>query len=55
MGRSQNRVQAVGYVRTSSAANVGADRDSEPRQRRAIERFAKSAATKSWIGSMILL
>jgi len=24
-------------VRTSSAANVGADRDSEPRQRRAIE------------------
>jgi DNA invertase Pin-like site-specific DNA recombinase len=34
---------AVGYVRTSSAANVGHDKDSEPRQRRAIERFAKSA------------
>jgi DNA invertase Pin-like site-specific DNA recombinase len=43
MAGKRNRVQAVGYVRTSSAANVGADKDSEPRQRRAIERFAKSA------------
>jgi DNA invertase Pin-like site-specific DNA recombinase len=43
MAGKRNRVQAVGYVRTSSATNVGADKDSEPRQRRAIERFARSA------------
>jgi DNA invertase Pin-like site-specific DNA recombinase len=43
MARKRNLVQAAGYVRTSSAANVGHDKDSEPRQRRAIERFAKSA------------
>jgi DNA invertase Pin-like site-specific DNA recombinase len=42
MARKQNRVQAVGYLRTSSATNVGADKDSERRQRAAIERFAKS-------------
>ena len=30
-------------MRTSSAANVGAEKDSERRQRHAIERFAKSA------------
>jgi len=33
--------QAVAYTRTSSAANVGADKDSERRQRVAIEGFAK--------------
>jgi hypothetical protein len=43
MTRKRNLVQAVGYVRTSSATNVGHDKDSEPRQRRAIERFAKAA------------
>jgi DNA invertase Pin-like site-specific DNA recombinase len=43
MARSRNLVPAVGYVRTSSATNVGADKDSEPRQRRAIEGFAKRA------------
>jgi DNA invertase Pin-like site-specific DNA recombinase len=43
MARKRNLVPAVGYVRTSSAANVGQDKDSEPRQRRAIERFAKHA------------
>jgi DNA invertase Pin-like site-specific DNA recombinase len=43
MARKQNRVQAVGYLRTSSAANVGSDKDSERRQRGAIERFAKTA------------
>jgi DNA invertase Pin-like site-specific DNA recombinase len=43
MVRKRNLVQAVGYLRTSSGSNVGQDRDSEPRQRRAIERFAKSA------------
>jgi DNA invertase Pin-like site-specific DNA recombinase len=35
--------KAVAYVRTSSAANVGADKDSDKRQLAAIERFAKSA------------
>ena len=43
MTRKRNLVQAVGYVRTSSAANIGRDKDSERRQRLAIERFAKSA------------
>jgi DNA invertase Pin-like site-specific DNA recombinase len=36
-------VEAVGYLRTSSAANIGADKDSERRQRLAIERYAKAA------------
>lgn len=43
MTRKRYQVQAVGYVRTSSATNVGPDKDSEKRQRLAIERFAKSA------------
>ncbi|CAN7468813.1 recombinase family protein [Mesorhizobium sp. LjNodule214] len=33
----------MAYLRTSSAANVGADKDSERRQREAIEAFARSA------------
>jgi DNA invertase Pin-like site-specific DNA recombinase len=37
------RVDAVAYIRTSSAANVGADKDSDKRQRAAIEGFAKAA------------
>ena len=32
---------AVAYLRTSSAANVGADKDSDKRQRAAIDAFAK--------------
>lgn len=32
---------AMAYLRTSSAANVGTDKDSEKRQRAAIENFAK--------------
>ncbi len=36
-------VPAVGYLRTSSAANVGEDKDSETRQRLAIEKYAKAA------------
>jgi DNA invertase Pin-like site-specific DNA recombinase len=32
---------AIAYLRTSSAANVGADKDSDKRQRAAIEDFAK--------------
>ena len=35
--------QAVAYMRTSSATNVGADKDSEKRQRAAIEHYAKRA------------
>jgi len=35
--------EAVGYMRASSATNVGEGKDSEPRQRRAIEGYAKSA------------
>ena len=33
----------MAYLRTSSAANVGADKDSEKRQRAAIESFARAA------------
>jgi hypothetical protein len=40
---SHKRKQAIGYIRTSSAANIGEDKDSAPRQRIAIERFAKRA------------
>src|SRR4051812_42195096 len=37
------KVEAVAYLRTSSAANVGTDKDSDVRQRLAIEAFAKRA------------
>jgi DNA invertase Pin-like site-specific DNA recombinase len=40
---SKERTKAVAYLRTSSAANVGADKDSDKRQLSAIERFARSA------------
>jgi DNA invertase Pin-like site-specific DNA recombinase len=40
---AQKRKQAIGYLRTSSATNVGEDKDSERRQRLAIEGFAKRA------------
>ena len=36
-------IPALAYMRTSSAANVGAEKDSEKRQRAAIEAFAKHA------------
>ena len=36
---------AVAYLRTSSAANVGADKDSDKRQRAAIEAYAKRAGS----------
>lgn len=36
-------VRAVGYIRTSSATNVGPDKDSEPRQMLAIKRYASAA------------
>jgi DNA invertase Pin-like site-specific DNA recombinase len=40
---NKNRVSALAYYRTSSAANVGADKDSEKRQRSAVDGFAKRA------------
>jgi DNA invertase Pin-like site-specific DNA recombinase len=43
MAGKGKRVEAIGYLRTSSATNVGEGKDSEARQRRAIENFAKSA------------
>jgi DNA invertase Pin-like site-specific DNA recombinase len=42
----KNLKQAVGYLRTSSAANVGADKDSEKRQRSAIEAYAKASGVE---------
>ena len=35
--------KAIAYFRTSSAANTGEDKDSETRQRRAVEAYAKRA------------
>jgi DNA invertase Pin-like site-specific DNA recombinase len=39
----KNMTPAIAYLRTSSATNVGADKDSDKRQRHAIEAFAKHA------------
>ena len=36
-------IKAVGYMRTSSATNVGVDKDSDKRQRASIEAYAKHA------------
>jgi DNA invertase Pin-like site-specific DNA recombinase len=41
--KTKLKVKVVAYCRTSSAANVGADKDSEKRQRLAIEVFARRA------------
>ena len=43
MARAAKRTPAIAYLRTSSAANVGADKDSDKRQRDAIAAFAKRA------------
>jgi DNA invertase Pin-like site-specific DNA recombinase len=43
MARKGKQVEAVAYIRTSSAANVGEGKDSEPRQRSSITAFAKRA------------
>jgi DNA invertase Pin-like site-specific DNA recombinase len=40
---SKVKVPAIAYLRTSSAANVGADKDSDRRQREAIAAFASRA------------
>ena len=41
--RNSGAIPAVAYLRTSSAANVGDDKDSHVRQWRAVEGYAKSA------------
>jgi DNA invertase Pin-like site-specific DNA recombinase len=38
--------KAIGYLRTSSSTNVGADKDSHKRQRAAIEAYAASSNTE---------
>ena len=43
VGRGKRKIEAIGYMRTSSATNVGRDKDSEARQRAAIESYAKAA------------
>ena len=43
MANKHNRPKAVAYIRTSSAANVGTDRDSATRQRLAIAAYANRA------------
>jgi DNA invertase Pin-like site-specific DNA recombinase len=42
MASKGKRPEAIGYMRTSSATNVGVDKDSETRQRMAIEGYAKA-------------
>jgi DNA invertase Pin-like site-specific DNA recombinase len=39
---SRNKIAAIAYLRTSSAANVGSDKDSDKRQRAAITGFARA-------------
>jgi DNA invertase Pin-like site-specific DNA recombinase len=43
MTQHGKNTKAIAYMRTSSASNVGADKDSDKRQRAAIAAFAKSA------------
>src|SRR5215468_11271192 len=46
MGSKRNQREAVGYLRTSSAANIGEGKDSEARQRKAIEGYAKRSGMR---------
>jgi DNA invertase Pin-like site-specific DNA recombinase len=43
MARKPKLVEAIGYMRTSSSTNVGEAKDSDKRQRAAIEGYAKAA------------
>ena len=43
MAREAKLVEAIGYMRTSSSTNVGEAKDSDKRQRAAIEGYAKAA------------
>jgi hypothetical protein len=40
MASKAKTMKAMAYIRTSSAANVGSDKDSDKRQRAAIEEFS---------------
>lgn len=42
MAASKGKIKAIAYLRTSSAANVGADKDSDKRQRAAITAYARA-------------
>lgn len=42
MAAAKGKTKAVAYLRTSSAANVGSDKDSDRRQRAAINAFARA-------------
>lgn len=42
MAKQRKQVEALAYLRTSSASNVGIDKDSDKRQRAAIQAFAKA-------------
>ena len=39
---ARKKIEAIAYLRTTSAANVGGDKDSDKRQRAAIAAFAKA-------------
>ena len=43
---TRKKIQAVAYLRTSSAANVGPDKDSDKRQLAAIAAYAKAAGVE---------
>jgi DNA invertase Pin-like site-specific DNA recombinase len=43
MGKSTKSIRAFAYLRTSSATNIGEDKDSGRRQLHAIETYAKRA------------
>jgi hypothetical protein len=53
MAGKGKQVEAVAYIRTSSAANVGADKDSDKRQRAAIEGYAGRSWWRAPIGSPV--
>jgi len=44
--KAGKKQQAVAYFRTSSAANVGTDKDSERQQREAVTAYAKIAGVE---------
>jgi hypothetical protein len=46
VGKGKRKIEAIGYMRTSSATNVGRDKDSEARQRAAIESYAKAISAR---------
>jgi len=46
MGKTQKKSTAFAYLRTSSAANIGEDKDSDKRQLAAIETYTRQAGIK---------